>query len=106
MIDEAEKLILFEENDMGDAGRRIYESVLKLPLLCKLGPPDKPEFASVTNELAPTLGPEFPTLCKTLLLMSADKGSILECPPGNECDEFPNDELKCDFIPGNDCPSP
>lgn len=102
MIDEAEKLILLEENDMGDAGSRIYDSELKLPLRCKLGPPDKPEFASVTNELAPTLGPELATLCKTLLLMSTDRGSILERPPSNECDELPNDELKFEFIPGKD----
>lgn len=79
-------LILLELNDIGDAGSRIYESVLKLVLLCKLGPPESPEFASVTKELAPTLGPEFATLFNTTLLT----GPIVARPfPGIEFDEFP-----------------
>lgn len=90
-------LILLDENDMGDAGagRRIYDSVLMLALLCKRGPPESAEFASVTKELAPTLGPEFPTLFKTVLFTSPETGPRLERPvPGIEFDEFPNDELK------------
>lgn len=82
-------LILLEENDMGDAGRRIYDSVLMLALLCKWGPPEKAEFASVTKELAPTLGPEFATLFNIALLMSPETGPRLGRPvPGIELDEF------------------
>lgn len=82
-------LILLEENDMGDAGNRIYESVLKLALLCKWGPPDNAEFASVTKELAPTLGPEFATLFNTALFISPETGPRLGRPvPGIELDEF------------------
>lgn len=82
-------LILLEENDMGDAGNRIYESVLKLALLCKWGPPDNAEFASVTKELAPTLGPEFATLFNTALLISPETGPRLgRQVPGIELDEF------------------
>lgn len=80
---------------MGDAGKRKYESVLLLALLCNRGPPDSAEFASVTNELAPTLGPEFATLFRTALLMSPETGPRFKRPfPRNELDVLPKHELK------------
>lgn len=88
-------LMLLDENDMGEAGRRKYDSVLMLALLCKWGPPESTEFASVTKELAPTLGPEFATPLKTALFMSPETGPRFERPvPGMELEEFPKDELK------------
>lgn len=73
----------------------MYESVLKLALLCKWGPPESAEFASVTKELAPTLRAEFATLFKTALLISPETGPIFDRPvPGTEFDELPKDELK------------
>ena len=73
---------------MGDAGRRMYDSVLKLALLWRCGPPESPELASVTNELAPALGPEVGTLFKTVLLASPDIGPRFERPaPGVPKDE-------------------
>lgn len=48
--------ILFDEKDMGDAGKRKYGSVLMLALLCSCGSPENAELASVTKELAPILG--------------------------------------------------
>ena len=88
-------LILLEEKDMGDAGKRMYDSLLMLALLCKWGPPESTEFASVTKELAPTLGPEFATPLKTALFMSPETGPKFERPvPGIELEEFPKDELK------------
>jgi hypothetical protein len=33
--EEPEMLILLDEKDIGDAGNRIYDSVLMLALLCK-----------------------------------------------------------------------
>lgn len=88
-------LMLLDENDMGEAGKRKYDSVLMLALLCKWGPPESTEFASVTKELAPTLGPEFATLLKTALFMSPETGPRFERPvPGMELEEFPKDELK------------
>lgn len=75
--DEPEILMLLDEKDMGDAGKRIYESVLMLALLCKWGPPEKAEFASVTKELAPTLGPEFATLFNIALFISPETGPRL-----------------------------
>lgn len=87
--------MLFELNDIGDAGKRMYDSVLMLALLCKCGPPERAEFASVTNELAPTLGPELATLSKTALFISPETGPKSEHPvPGIEFDEFANDWLK------------
>lgn len=87
--------MLFDEKDMGEAGKRIYDSVLMLALLCKWGPPEKAEFASVTKELAPTLGPEFATLFNTALFTSPETGPRFGRPaPGIELDEFPYDELK------------
>lgn len=87
--------MLLDENDMGEAGRRKYDSVLMLALLCKWGPPESTEFASVTKELAPTLGPEFATPLKTALFMSPETGPRFERPvPGMELEEFPKDELK------------
>lgn len=71
-------LILLDEKDMGEAGKRMYESVLMLALLWRCGPPESPEFASVTNELAPTLGPELATLFKIVLLTSPETGPKLE----------------------------
>lgn len=50
--------MLFDEKDMGDEGRRMYDSVLILELRCNFGPPESAELASVTKELAPKLGPE------------------------------------------------
>ena len=86
---------MFDVNDMGDAGKRKYESVLMLALLCKWGPPENAEFASVTKELAPTLGAEFATLFKTALFISPDTRPRFERPaPGTALDELPNDELK------------
>lgn len=86
---------MFEEKDIGDAGKRMYESVLMLALLCKCGPPDSAELASVTKELAPTLGPEFATLFKTTLFMSPETVPRLGRPvPGTELEELPNEELK------------
>lgn len=100
-------LILLDEKDMGDAGKRIYDSVLMLALLCKWGPPESAEFASVTKELAPTLGPEFATLFKTVLFMSPETRPRLARPvPGIELDELPNDEVKCELTTAWDCPSP
>ena len=99
--------MLLDEKDMGDAGKRIYDSVLMLALLCKWGPPESAEFASVTKELAPTLGPEFATLLKTALFMSPETGPKLGRPvPGIEFDELPNDELKWELTKPWDCPSP
>lgn len=66
-----------------------------LALLCRWGPPESPELASVTNELAPTLGPELATLFKIVLLASPETGTRFERPaPGIEFGEFPKDELK------------
>ena len=48
--------------------------MLTLALLCKWGPPERAEFASVTKELAPTLGAEFVTVFKTALLISPETG--------------------------------
>lgn len=80
---------------MGEAGKCKYESVLKLALLCKWGPPESAELASVTKELAPTLGPEFATLFKTALFISPETGPRFERPvPGIVLDELPKDELK------------
>ena len=47
--------------------------VLKVfyPLLCKWGPLESAELASVANELAPTLDPEFAALFKTVLFTSS-----------------------------------
>lgn len=60
-----------------------------------MGPPESPELASVTNELAPTLGPELATLFRTVLLTSPDRGPKLDRGfPGSEFDEFPKDEVK------------
>lgn len=47
--------MLLDEKDMGDAGRCKYGSLLML-VLCRCGPPESAELASVTNELAPILG--------------------------------------------------
>lgn len=70
-----------------------------LALLCNRGPPEKAEFASVTNELAPTLGPEFATLFRTVWLTSPETGSIFERPvPEIELAEFPKDELNGELI--------
>lgn len=64
--------------------------MLKLALLCKLGPPESAELASVTRELAPTLGAEFVTLFKTALLISPETRPRFERPvPGIELDELP-----------------
>jgi hypothetical protein len=88
-------LILFDVNDMGDVGNRMYDSVLMLTLLSRWGPPGSAEFASVTEELAPTLGPEFATLFKTALFIPPETGPKLGRPvPGYKLDEFPYDELK------------
>lgn len=66
-----------------------------LTLLCKWGPPERAEFASVTKELAPTLGPEFATLFNTALFISPEAEPKLGFPvPGIELDEFPYDVLK------------
>lgn len=65
-----------------------------LALLCKLGPPDRAELASVTKELAPTLRPELATVFKAALLTSPEMGPRLDRPdPGIELDEFTKDEL-------------
>lgn len=88
-------LMLLEVNDIGEAGKHKYDSVLMLALLCKWGPPESAEFASVTKELAPTLGPEFATLFNTALFMSPETGPRFERPvPGIELEEFAKDELK------------
>jgi hypothetical protein len=88
-------LILFDVNDIGDVGNRMYDSVLMLTLLCRWGPPGSAEFASVTKELAPTLGPEFTTLFKTALFISPEtRPKLGRLVPGYELDEFPYDELK------------
>jgi hypothetical protein len=50
--------MLLDEKDMGEAGRRMYDSVFMLALLCIWGPPDRHELASVTSELTPILGPD------------------------------------------------
>lgn len=69
-------LMLFEENDNGEAGNLMYDSVLALALLWIRGPPPpplpplRPELASVTSELAPILGPEVAMLFMTVLVMS------------------------------------
>lgn len=68
--DEPEILILLEENDMGEAGSRLYDSAFILALRCKWGPPESAEFASVTKELAPTLSPEFAALFRARLMSS------------------------------------
>lgn len=69
-----------------------------LALLWRWGPPESPEFASVTNELAPTLGPELGTLFKTVLLTSPDTGpKLARALPGIVLDEFPKDELKLEL---------
>lgn len=78
-----------------------------LALLCKWGPPESAEFASVTKELAPTLGPELATLFNAALFISPDTGPRFERPvPGIELEEFPKDELKCELTTTWDCPSP
>ena len=69
--------------------------MLTLVLLCKWGPPEREEFASVTKELAPTLGAEFATVFKTALLISPETGPRFEQPaPGTVLDELTKDELK------------
>lgn len=69
-----------------------------LALLCNWGPPESAEFASVTNELAPTLSPEFATLFKTVLFMSPETEPRLGRPVLEiKLEEFPNDELKCEL---------
>lgn len=69
-----------------------------------MGPAESPEFASVTNELAPTLGPELATLFKTV---SPDTGPRLDRGfPGIKFDEFAKDELKWALPTMCDCPSP
>ncbi|KAF5810059.1 hypothetical protein HanXRQr2_Chr04g0164931 [Helianthus annuus] len=95
MIEEPEILILLEENDKGDAGKRIWDSVLILALLWRCGPlPESPELASVTIELAPMLVPEVATLFITLLGMSAKTGGTLGCIfLGTGFDMFPNDPI-------------
>lgn len=103
MTDEPEMLMLLEENDIGEAGKHKYEDSLLLLLLMlalrwRWGPPpDKDEFASVTRELAPTLGPEFATLFRTALFMSplAETGPRFDRPvvgPGNELDELAKED--------------
>lgn len=65
---------MLEEKDMGEAGSRIYDSLLKLVLLCNCETPESAELASVTRELAPTLGPEvFPVLL-SIWLISLEAG--------------------------------
>lgn len=100
-------LTLLDENDMGDAGMRMYDSVLKLELLRRFGPPESPELASVTNELTPALGPGLATLFKNVLLASPETGLLCERPtPWIEFDEFPKDELGREYPTACDCPSP
>lgn len=71
------------------------------------GPPESPELASVTNELAPTLGPELGTLFKTELLTSPESGPMLARGLlGIECKELPKFELSCEFPATWDCTSP
>lgn len=80
---------------MGEAGNLMYESVLKLALLCMWGPPESAEFPSVTIELAPTLGAEFATLFKTALFISLETRPRFERPfPGTVLDELTKGELK------------
>lgn len=50
--------MLFDENDIGDAGTRMNESAFMLVLDCNWAPPESDELASVTKELTPMLGPE------------------------------------------------
>jgi hypothetical protein len=71
-------LILFDVNDRGDAGNLKYESPLMLALLCIWRSPESAEFASVTKELAPTLGAELATLFKIALFISPETGPRLE----------------------------
>ena len=107
ITDEPEILILFDVNDMGDAGNRKYESVLTLALLCKWGPPERAEFASVTKELAPTLGAEFATLFKAALFISPETGpKFVRRAPVTVLDELTIDELKWVLTTLCDCLSP
>jgi hypothetical protein len=50
--------MLFDENDIGDAGTRMNESAFMLVLGCNWAPPESDELASVTKELTPMLEPE------------------------------------------------
>lgn len=50
--------MLLDENDIGEAGRRMNESAFMLVLGCNWAPPESDELASVTKELTPMLGPE------------------------------------------------
>uniref|UniRef100_A0A0A9F3T4 Uncharacterized protein n=1 Tax=Arundo donax TaxID=35708 RepID=A0A0A9F3T4_ARUDO len=56
MTEEPE--MLFDENEIGEAGTRMNESAFMLVLGCNWAPPESDELASVTKELTPMLGPE------------------------------------------------
>lgn len=72
--------VLFDENDMGEAGRRMHGSLLMLALRCNCVP-ERAELASLTIELAPTLGPEeFPALLRIQPVMSNRHRSEYEVP--------------------------
>lgn len=71
--------VLFDENDIGEAGRRMHGSLLMLALRCNCVP-ERAELASLTIEFAPTLGPEeFPALLRIQLVMSTDTGLSMRC---------------------------
>lgn len=73
-----------------------------LALRWRRGPPERVELASVTNELAPTLGPEF-----AVRFISPETGPRVVRPvPEIELEEFPNDEFRCVLATAWGCPSP
>ena len=77
MTDEPDMLL--DENDIGEAGRRMNESAFMLVLCWNWAPPESDELQSVTKELTPILGPEeFAELTGMLPFMSLATNPRLE----------------------------
>ncbi|RWW46656.1 hypothetical protein BHE74_00047400 [Ensete ventricosum] len=72
--------VLFDENDMGEAGRRTHGSLLMLALRCNCVP-ERAELASLTIELTPKLGPEEspPAILRIQPVISTDTDLGMRC---------------------------